>query len=379
MHEKAFAQPTDSVAVCRAGLETAVAGELEALGLSVTRQGARMVSFAGDANAVYLACRGLYSAVSVLRPLRKFRATNYDVLYHQCRKTPWHKLFAQTKQLRIDVKGHSPHFPNSQFTIHRIKDAIVDTFRKLVGERPSMARREPDVRIVAYLYRDEVTLYLDGSGEPLSQRGYRVFHGEAPLKQDLAAGILRLSGWNGQCDFVDPMAGGGTFLAEALLMAADRAPNCDRAMAFQHWADYDTQRDADTKAHLKAREKPVSITLSAYEADAPTFSVLHQTLRENFGLDAFELNKRRFQQATQSHAGAFVVTNPPYGHRLRADTDRLYRELGQFLKDRCAGGTAGVFSANLEALDRLGMKAKARHKLYNGQLEARLAIYDIRN
>ncbi|MGF1453223.1 MAG: class I SAM-dependent RNA methyltransferase [Opitutales bacterium] len=373
-------QPDFEVAVCRAGLEPVVARELRALGLEVAFEGVRMVAFRGGLRGVYLASRALRAAVQVLKPLRKFRARDYERLYHQARKTPWHRLFSPEHTLRIDVKGTGSGLRDQRFATYRIKDAITDTFRKLSGgKRPSISRGEPDVRIVAYLYRDEVTLYLDATGAPLNARGYRTEAGNAPLKEDLAAGLLMLAGWEASTPFADPMAGAGTLAIEAALMAAGRAPNLRRTMAFQHWNDHDAELDGKVQAHLEAAEQPARISILACEQDAPTVDILERNLARADLTGAVQVHRGPFQNCRAQLACGTIVTNPPYGERLPVEPSRLFADLERWAASVCPDGRLAIFAmASAKLPDLIDFPPDGRVTgLYNGQLAAQLASFRI--
>lgn len=378
MISRAFEQPDYDVAICRAGLEPVVESELCELGLEVVFSRNRMVAFRGGDRGFYLANRALRSVIQVLRPVRKFRAKDTDVLYHQIRKTPWPNLFGVGCSLRIDVKGSSPLFPNSQYFVHRVKDAVVDTFRSMEGERPSIAKGDPDVRIVVFVHRDEVTVYLDGSGRPLSERGYRLQPGAAPIKEDLAAGILGLLGWKAGSLFIDPMAGSGTFLAEAWMMDARVAPNRERRMAFQQWSDYRREVDDEVRQCLRAAERESSTRFIGIEVDREAFGAMQNNLSRLLpGGVCLDLRNGEFQGVSDSFDGAFVATNPPYGQRISGEHEALYRELGRFVKTQCGGGLFGVLTGNFELLRWFGMRVDRRWNLFNGQLPVRLCQYRV--
>jgi len=373
----ALTQPDYYVAICRAGLEPVVEAELRAWGLEIAFAGNRMVAFRGEEEAFYRANMGLRSALSVLKPLRRFKARNTDMLYFQTRKVNWHQWFAPDATLRIDLKGDWRGLGAERFALYRIKDAIVDTFKKLTGERPSIATRDPDVHVVAFATKDEVTLYLDGAGEPLFKRGYRQEHGEAPLKEDLAAGILQLIGWEGESALIDPLCGSGTFLFEGYLLARRIAPNLDREFAFQKWLTFNMPAYRRAKEALRQAERPVESPFIGFEADADTFNILQRIAQRHFPAGAFSLNPRRFEEAELSHPGAQVIANPPYGKRLRPDDlNAVYRNLGAFFQSAAPGGRAAILTAALEAAVYVGLPVKEKWKLFNGAIECRLFAYE---
>ncbi|WP_309396438.1 THUMP domain-containing class I SAM-dependent RNA methyltransferase [Cerasicoccus maritimus] len=379
MKKTALEQPDYYVANCRAGLEPVVEAELKAWGLEIAFVGVRMVAFRGSEEDFYKVNMGLRAGLSVLKPIRRFHARNTDMLYFQSRKVNWHQMFAPDASLKIDLKGDWKYFRNERFALYRIKDAIVDTFKKLCdGQRPDIATRDPDVRIVAFAMKDEISLYLDGAGEPLFKRGYRWEHGEAPLKEDLAAGMLQLIGWDGSTDLIDPLCGSGTFLFEAYLLANGIAPNLEREFAFQRWLNFNRPAYLRAKKALQAAEKPSQKQFIGFESDQKTFNTLQKIAQQHFPAGAFSLHPKKFQDANFSLRGAQILTNPPYGVRLKpADLNGVYRDIGQFMKATAPEGKGALITAALDAAVFVGLPVKEKWKLFNGQLECRLFSYDI--
>lgn len=371
--------PTSGLVTCRAGLERVVARELRELGAEVLRIGTRAVFFRPDPAVVYRCNMGLHSALNVLLPIRTFNARNYEMLYYQARKTNWHKLFTVGRSIRIDVNGGSPTLRHTQYVTHRVKDGIVDTFRKLSGGiRPSVRKDDPDVHIVVHLDGPRVTLCLDTSGQPLFKRGYRTEHGAAPLKEDLAAGILQLAGWDGRKPLLDPLCGAGTFLFEAWLLAAGIAPNLDRRFAFESLLSYDPALHAAERDRLRARIRSTDLPeLLGYERDPATRAVAEAIRQRHFPDAPIGIRQTDYRTAPGLRDG-LIVCNPPYGVRLgtAAAAVALHRELGAFLRDACAGSAAAVFTANPEAAVALEPPVPRRsHVLYNGALEGRLLLW----
>jgi len=319
---------------------------------------------------------GLRSALNILRPIRSFNARNYDLLYYQSRKTNWHKLFPVDARLRIDIKGHSPKITHTRYAIHRVKDGITDTFRKLCGGvRPSIEKRDPDVHVVVYLEKHRATLALDMSGTPLFKRGYRIEHGEAPMKEDLAAGILSLSGWDRRSPLLDPMCGSGTILFEAWMMAAGIAPNLHRRFGFESLLDYNQELHAAEKATLEAREmRPEAVRLMGIEFDQKTCSTMERIQRRYFPESPIQLRRGKFQNVNPGPGFGALVCNPPYGLRsgTEADIVPLYKDLGTFLRTHLKNGSAGIYTANHAAAACFGGSLAHSLPLLNGSLEGRL-------
>jgi putative N6-adenine-specific DNA methylase len=264
------------------------------------------------------------------------------------------------------------------FVTLRVKDAIADVFREAIGRRPSVASREPDVRIHAFLDARTCTLYVDTSGEPLFKRGRRDRVGEAPLKKNLAAGILRLTGWTPGTPLLDPMCGAGTFLAEAAEIALGRAPGRARAFGFEKLARFDARAWEREKAKAAASEKPV-VALPIHGSDLHGRSVGNAEMNlRDAGLErAVILKQANLLELSAPAPSGILVTNPPYGVRL-GEKERLaqfYPELGSLLKRRFAGWTAFIFSGDPELARAIRLKPSRKTVLYNGALECRLYEY----
>ncbi len=368
------------IATCQAGLETVLANEIKNLGIKTVEQGKRQVSFQASLRDIYLCNMALRTAINVLIPVKHFIAHDYDILYYKSRTVNWHELFDVNRSIRIDVKGQSEVLQNSEFTIHRVKDAIADTFKKFAsGQRPSVNKNDPDIHVVVYLKKREVTLYLDSSGSPLFKRGYRQIHGVAPLKEDLAAGILMLSDWNGNSNLLDPMCGSGTFLFEAYMIATKTAPNLNRKFAFMNWKNFAETEYEKVKQKLTAQITPTETKIIGVEIDRPTYAKARKIIRNSFPKSGIKVINGDFRDITENYHDFFIISNPPYGERIKIKQDliALYAELGDFLKQKCKGGKAAIFTANMEAGKRIGLKPSARIKLYNGPMEARLYKFDL--
>ena len=374
----------ECVATCRPGLEGVLEEEIRELGGAAVEGGKRSVRFETDQGGLYRMNLALRTAIQVLVPLRTFNARDYKWLYFQSRRTNWHQYFSPGKTLRIDVNGQSPTLRNTQYVVHRIKDGIVDTFRKLAdGVRPSVDKREPEIHVVAHLSGPKVTLSLDSSGIPLFKRGYRLEHGAAPLKEDLAAGILLLSGGIGEGGLVDPMCGSGTFLLEGWMLATRTPPNLTRSFACQHWLDYDEGAFAAEKARLSGNireDLPEEMEFQGMEKDPEAVGLFRRILREHFPEAKIDLREGTFAGSEQIQAGALMVTNPPYGVRMGREEDlgQLYRDLGEAARRMIPGGRLALFTTNRKAARQVRLKAETSCTLFNGALEGVLYQYPVR-
>ena len=224
------------------GLEDVLAQELTALGANNVEKGCRVVTFTGDKAMLYKANFALRTAVRVLKPIKHFTASSADDVYEAVKTVDWSEYITEGKTFTVDSVVYSDTFSNSRFVTYKVKDAIVDQFREKTGKRPSISITDPDMRLNIHISGNEATLALDSSGESLHRRGYRQETVEAPLNEVLAAGMILMTGWKGECDFIDPMCGSGTLPIEAALIARNIAPGVFRKeYAFEKWADFDQE------------------------------------------------------------------------------------------------------------------------------------------
>lgn len=367
------------VATCSTGVEDILSGEIEKFGGTVESKGKNTVSFYGSKEVLYKMNMASRVAVHILKYINNFFFKNTDELYEKIKKIEWERYFDYNKTIRIDLKGNSKHIANSHFGVLRIKDAVVDRFRELTGERPSISRDIPDIQITVFVDDGSAIVYIDSSGLPLFKRGYRLRHGDAPIKEDLAAGILLLSGYDGTKEFLDPMSGSGTFLFEAYMIACNIAPNLNRIFAFMNWKDYDPELLELLREKLKTEEKRLPSKITGFEKDGKT-AILSNNIKKDFFNDKnLRIMTGDFTKITENFENVIIVTNPPYGERIKTDKDisDFYADMGDFFKQRCKDSVANVFTANLEAAKSIGLRCSSRIKLYNGPLEARLLRFDI--
>lgn len=356
--------------------------EIAALGGTQLRKAKRCVHFHTDHAGLYRMNMAVRSAIQILIPIRTFNARDYDLLYFQSRKTNWHKYFDKSRTLRIDVNGRSPVLRNTQYVVHRVKDGIVDTFRKLSGGiRPSIDKDEPEIHIVVHLDGYKVTLCLDSSGAPLFKRGYRLEHGGAPLKEDLAAGILLLAGLEDASGLVDPVCGSGTFLFEGWMILNGIPPNRERQFAFQNWLDYDEALHQSEKAALSSGDGlSGAIPVFGSDVDADICDLANRIRERHFAEANIEIRNEPFQELEASVPEGLMVANPPYGQRL-GDADELgalYRDLGYAAKRVVPGGKLALFTTNRKAARQIRLKAGQALTLFNGALEGLLYQYSLK-
>lgn len=361
------------------GFEEILAKELQVLGAQDVEQGVRMVSFSGDKGFMYKANLSLRTALKILKPIYYFRANNELGLYKGISGIDWSKYLNANMTFVIDTTVHSDYFKHSQFVSQKSKDAIVDQFRNRTGARPSVDKDYPDVRINIHIDKDQVSVALDTSGNSLHQRGYRTATNIAPINEVLAAGMLLLSGWEGQGHFIDPMCGSGTILAEAAMIACNIPANLNRKeFAFEKWNDWDNELFEQIIDSLMKKVKEFHYTIQGYDK-APSAVLKAKDNIRNANLDEYVTiaEKNFFDTEKMTQGPLHMVFNPPYGERLDIEMERFYKDIGDTLKQSYPGTNAWFITANLEALKYVGLKPSRKIKLFNGSLEARLVKYEM--
>ena len=361
------------------GFEEILAKELENLGAQDVEQGVRMVSFKGDKGFMYKANLSLRAALKILKPIYYFKAKNEKALYDGIAGIDWNKYLKANKTFVIDATVHSEFFNHSEFVSQKCKDAIVDQFRERTGQRPSIEKIHPDLRINIHIDKDSVSVALDTSGNALNQRGYRTSTNIAPINEVLAAGILILSGWDGQTDFLDPMCGSGTFLVEAAMIACNIPANINRKeFAFEKWSDWDNDLfDKITDSSLKKiREFNYKIT-GFDKAPSAVQKAIENVKNANLS-EYITINENNFFDTQKNNDEKLHVTfNPPYDERLNIAMEDFYKNIGDTLKKNYSNTNAWFITANLEALKHVGLKPSRKIKLFNAGLEARLVKYEM--
>lgn len=361
------------------GFEEVLAKELNQLGAQQVEQGVRMVSFYGDKGFMYKANLALRTALKVLKPIATFKVYNDQSLYKGVQSIDWSKVFRVNQTFVVDVTLNSDHFNHSLFVALKTKDAIVDQFRDNVGKRPDIDKDYPDVRINIHIQNDICTVSLDTSGASLHHRGYRTATNLAPINEVLAAGILLMSGWDGNSHFLDPMCGSGTFLAEAAMIACNIPANINRReFTFEKWNDWDNDLFEKIETSLLNKTREFHYTIKGYDK-APSAVMKAKSNIKNANLDDYiQIEEANFFDTEKETEGLLhMVFNPPYGERLDIDLERFYREIGDTLKQSYPGTNSWFITGNIEALKFVGLKPSRKIKLFNGKLESRLVKYEM--
>ena len=370
--------PNYFFAPCPRGLAPALAGELADLGAHHPQAAEAGVSFTGPFDLVYAANLHSRIASRILWRVAQFPYSNENDVYERGKEVQWREYFSAERTFKVETNAHRSPVKSLDFVTLRVKDAIADHFRGALGHRPSVSPRDPDVRVHAFLDAKMCTLYIDTSGEPLFKRGRRDFVGEAPLKKNLAAGILRIAGWRPGVALLDPMCGAGTFLSEAADISLARAPGRSRAFGFQNLSRYNASTWERLLAKAQREEKPMA-PLPIYGSDlyGRTVDSARMNLRDAGLESAVTLKQVNLLELSAPADTGLLVTNPPYGVRLgeKEDLAQFYPQLGDTLKKRFAGWTAFILSGDPELAKLIRLSASKRTVLYNGALECRLYEY----
>jgi len=365
------------VAKTFAGLENVLAGEIRSLGGESVIVERRAVSFRGDQELMYKANFHLRTALKILKPIAEFEVTKRDELYAYAKKVRWTDYLALGKSFAIDSTVQSEMFVNTMYASLKVKDAIVDQFREETGKRPSVNAEDPDIRINVYLMGNHCILSLDSSGESLHKRGYRVGQGDAPINEVLAAGMILLTGWHGEKDFLDPMCGSGTLLIEAAMIAKGIPPGIYRkSFGFEQWPDFNEELFAEiyNGEYDKAfKGKIVGSDISVKDITLAKANIKNASLSK-----VIELKVQDVATLEPPFNKGIIVTNPPYGERMKPQSiAELYTVIGNSLKNRFAGYEAWIISSSLDGLKSVGLKPAKKIDLFNGALACSYRCYEL--
>ncbi|MBO4659401.1 MAG: RNA methyltransferase [Prevotella sp.] len=360
------------------GLEPILAQELTELGAKDVQIGRRMVSFRGDKELMYRANFQLHTAIRILKPIIHFKARSADDVYNEVMKVEWSDYIDNNKTFAVDSVIFSDEFRHSKFVAYKVKDAIVDQFRERTGNRPNISVTNPDIRLHIHIADEDGTLSLDSSGESLHRRGYRQESVEAPLNEVLAAGMILMTGWKGECDFIDPMCGSGTLLVEAALIARNISPGVFRkSYAFEKWPDF----DADLFEEIyndDSREREFEHHIYGYDIDMKCVNTARLNVRAA-GLTAdITVEQADIKDFTQPSEKSIMVTNPPYGERISTpDLLGTYATIGERLKRAFVGNEAWILSYREECFEQIGLRPSIKIPVFNGSLECEFRKYTI--
>ncbi|NVO09111.1 MAG: RNA methyltransferase [Bacteroidales bacterium] len=373
-----MADKFEMIAKTLQGLEGVLADELNALGAEDVTATRKTVTFKGDKELMYKANIQLRTALRILKPIYTFKARTEDELYGQAKKFDWTSIMEVSHKFAVDSVVDSDTFNHSRYVALKLKDAIADHFREKLGKRPFVDPQNPQIRIHVHIVDDECTISLDSSGESLHRRGYRSTQDASPINEVLAAGMILLSGWNRDSNFIDPMCGSGTLLIEAGLYAHGIPPGIFRKnFGFENWFDFDE-----------------SLLQQVYNDDSMECEFKHSIIGGDISKRAIEISTENIRNAglqrkidikVQSifdfdppQSKGIVITNPPYGERLKRDQiETFYKQLGDCFKQRFNGYDAWLISSNIDALKNFGLRPSKTMTLTNGTLECKYQRYSM--
>ena len=367
----------DYFASCPRGLEKILSDELKKIKAVSMIEVDGGVSFSGSLETMYRANLESRIATRILFRLKKGEYESEEDLYNSALSIKWTSLFDVSKSIKLSTTGVKCPLKSIDFMTLRIKDAVCDQFRKEVDSRPDVDIREPNVRIHLYLEKNEYQLYLDTSGKPLYQRGFRKSSVVAPLRENLAAGIIGLSGWTPGNVLLDPMCGSGTFLIEAAMIAQNQIPGLKRSFGFEHWKNFDSNLFSKLKTEYKAKVKPISFAkIYGSDIDLRSIRVAKTNLEEAGLAEVVQLSCKNFTEIEPplSESENILITNPPYGERIGEDIElnSTYPIWATILKQKFAGWRTYFLTNDLRMPKLMRLAPSKKTPLYNGALDCRL-------
>ncbi len=373
-----MAQQFELIAKTFMGLEPVLAKELAQLGASDVQVGRRIVSFMGDKELMYRANFQLHTAIRILKPIKHFKALSADDVYDGVKDIDWSEYIGLEKTFAVDSVVFSEEFRHSKFVAYKVKDAIVDQFRERTGKRPNISISNPDIRLHIHIAEDQCTLCLDSSGESLHRRGYRQESVEAPLNEVLAAGMILMTGWQGDCDFIDPMCGSGTLLIEAALIAHNMAPGLFRKeYAFEKWPDFDADL-FDKIYNDDSQEREFHHHIYGYDIDIKAVNTARLNAKAAGLTSDITVEEQDFKDFVKPREKSIIVCNPPYGERISTpDLLGTYKMIGERLKHQFTGNDAWILSYREECFEQIGLKPSIKIPLFNGSLECEFRKYQM--
>jgi len=367
------------VAKTMAGLEGVLADELTALGADKVEPLYRAVSFEGDKALMYKANYCCRTALRILKPIKTFVARNELMLYNNIFNIKWYEYFNINETFAIDAVVSGNYFKHSQYAALKVKDAIADEFRQHFGARPSVDVDDPTLKINVHIENERVTLSLDSSGESLHKRGYRKTVDKAPISEVLAAGMVKLTGWNYDCNFVDCMCGSGTIPIEAAMCAMHIPAGFFRKKwGFMTWRDFDKELWLKVVEEAGAEMEEFDYEILASDHSAKAVEIARENITNAHLNHDIKLSKQDMFTMIPPEGGGIMIINPPYGERLEErDIINLYRSIGDALKRNFKGFEAWIISSNNDVLKQIGLKPSKKIVLYNGPLECKFEKFEI--
>lgn len=369
----------DMIAKTFQGFEEILAKEIESLGGKNIEILKRAVAFSGDKKLLYRCNYESRLALSILVPIFSFDAKTVDDIYNGVKRIDWNEFMTVKQTFSIHATINSETFQHSRFVVLKVKDAIADQFREKTEERPDVDTENPHLKIQVHIFKEEVTVLLDSSGDALFKRGYRKRTGEAHLNEVLAAGLIKLSGWDGKSPLIDPMCGSGTILTEAGMMITQTpAGKYRREFGFTKWNDFEKELFEEVKSTADKKIRNSETPLTGFDTDSNAVESARINLSFLEGLITFSIVQTDMLRMKAPYSSGFLIVNPPYGERLRTGNEvQLYGEIGTVLKHNYAGYKAWIISSNPEAIKNIGLKPSKKYVVFNGPLECRFLGFDL--
>jgi putative N6-adenine-specific DNA methylase len=361
------------------GLGEVLAKELQQLGGRNIEAFKRGVSVTGDVGFLYKANLCLHSALKVLVPIMKFEADDEFKLYDAIKSLPWENFISVTDSLMVESVLNSDFFDHSLYVSQKVKDGIVDRFREKTGRRPDVDLVHPAFKLYVHIFKNEVSLHLDSSGEPLYKRGYRSDINQAPMKEVLAAGLVKLSGWEPHQLLIDGMCGAGTIAIEAALWANNIPPGYYRNdFTFMKWQNFDEKLYETIYDSSISRIKNNDVEIIANEIDAKTIKKAITNVKNAKVDDVVRCNHQSFFDMSVERKSGVIILNPPYNERMPlAETEKLYKEIGDKLKKDFKNFVAWIITSSPEGVKSVGLRPSRKIQVYNGSLDCRYLKYEL--
>lgn len=362
------------------GLEGVLAEELKKLGAQDIKEGIRSVTFRGDQGFLYKANIALRTAIRILKPIRTCKVYDEEDLYEAIQKIKWEKYLDVEGTFAIGAVVNSKNFTsNSHYIALKSKDAVADYYRHKYSKRPNVDLDYPDVKIHVHIQKDWCTISLDSSGDSLHKRGYRSATNIAPINEVLAAGLVLLSGYTGDENFIDPMCGSGTILIEACMIACKIPANINRKQfAFERWKNYDedlyfTIQDALLKKITNSHFKIMGFDKAPSAVSKAKQNIINANLDEFIGVHHVNF----FNSTKEVFGNTIILFNPPYGERLNIDVNEFYKKVGDTLKHNYPNSTAWMITSDMQALKHVGLRTSKRIELKNADLDCKFVKYEL--
>jgi 23S rRNA G2445 N2-methylase RlmL len=376
-----FSKKSDILVTCARNTASLLADEIRALGLPVAAEHDFGVETEGTMVDTMTLNLCLRTGQRVLYKITEAEASEPRGLYRSIRALPWEQHIASGEYLTVTSVVNTPSIQDSRFANLTVKDAVVDRLSEHFGKRPDSGPERRGVVVHCYWKHDRVVVYFDTSGEPLSRRGYRLVSVAAPLQESLAASLIKASSWTKDEHFINPMCGSGTFAIEAALMALGRAPGLSRNnFGFMHVTGYRGATWRELRNTVNRRSKSTAgVRIIATDIDESAVDAARKNAAAAGVEQWIEFARCSFEDTTVPEGAGLIMINPEYGKRLgeQQQLESTYRHIGDFLKQKCPGRRAAVFTGNPTLMKHIGLRTKKRMIFFNGPIECRLLLYDL--